>query len=123
MSSGQLVVKKEEASFSFPPKRSSIDLTAKTSGSKKRKIDGVMDLSLENLGAEDIPRNLVSFSQAVGVSVVFPFAFFFLPFLTSFLFRVSDHISADVRIWDERVEQVLKEQEIMWKETNKDLLK
>lgn len=84
MSSGQLVVKKEKVSSSFPLKRTSIDLTVKTSGSKKRKIVGVVDLSLENLEEEDALRKLVSFSQGVSFNVFYPFTLFFLPFLTSF---------------------------------------
>lgn len=41
----------------------------------------------------------------------------------SFLFHVSNHISANLKFQDERVEQVLKEQDNMWKETNEDFLK
>lgn len=48
---------------------------------------------------------------------------FFLLFLPSFLCQVSDHISANLSIHAERAEQVLKDQEIMWKAANKDLLK
>lgn len=41
----------------------------------------------------------------------------------SFLFQFSDQISADLRIQFERVEQAIKEQEIVWKKTNDDILK
>ena len=62
------MVKKEKSTPSLPPKRAHIDLTTKTLGSQKRKIDEVTDLHLENLGAEEALRKLVTFSQAVSIS-------------------------------------------------------
>ena len=41
----------------------------------------------------------------------------------SFLYQVSDHASTELRIYIERAEQALKEQEKMWKATNEYLLK
>lgn len=54
---------------------------------------------------------------------IFLFTFYTSLLLMSFLFQVSDYISADMRIRDEKVEQVIKEKEKMWKAINEDLLK
>ena len=64
---------------------------------------------MENLGVEDTLRMLVSFSQAISTTIILLFTYCSLLLIMYFLFQVSDHISLDMRIQDERAEQVLKE--------------
>ena len=104
MSSGQMVVKNEKVSSSFPIKRTFINLTLKTLGCKKRKTARTVGLSLENLEVEDALQKLVSFSLDVSANIILLFVLYFFPFLMSFLFQVSDHISANLRIQAKRVE-------------------
>lgn len=109
MSSAQLVVKKENSSYSLPLNRNSIDLMVKTPGLRKRKTTKVTDLSLENLRAESALLKLVSFSQVVRASVTSLFIFYLLLFLMLFLFQVSDHAFADLKIRAEKAELALME--------------
>lgn len=79
-----------------------------------------MELSLEKLRVEDALHKLASFAQAVRMNM---FSLYIVTFISHlFWFQVSDHISAELRI-REKGEQVLKEQEKAWKETNEDLIK
>lgn len=61
MTSGLIMVKKEKAASSLLLKRDHVDLTVKTPGSWKRIVEAI-DLSMENLGAEEALRKLDSFS-------------------------------------------------------------
>ena len=70
-------MKMEKSSSSLPPKRSTIDLTLKTPGSRKRKTDESTGLSLESLGAEEALLKLVSFLQAVSVGFILRLIFYF----------------------------------------------
>ncbi|XP_042758261.2 uncharacterized protein LOC111907220 isoform X1 [Lactuca sativa] len=111
ISTGQLVIKKEKASSSLPPKRTSIYLTVKTPGSKKRKSAGTTNLGLKNLGVEEALLKLISFSQFVSI---FKLISTILLFTCHDLPQVADHVSRsteDIRIRAEWAEHALKEQD------------
>ena len=78
MSSGQIFVKKKKIRSFIPLKKTNIDLTKKTPGSRKKKTLEATSLSLENIVAKDAPQRLVSFSQDLGVSLTF--VIYTLPF-------------------------------------------
>lgn len=84
MSNGQMVVKKDKTSSSLPIMRAHVDLTVKTTGSKKRKNVNPADLSLENLRVEDALRKLIFFSQAISTNIILLLTFLLLLILMFF---------------------------------------
>lgn len=117
-SGGQLVVIKERASSSLPPKMRSIDLNVKTSRSKKKKSSGAHDFGPENLAVEEALLKLISFSQSISS---FELLLVLLYFTYNDLLQVADHVSQsneDLWLRVERAEHALKEQD----GTNRDLI-
>lgn len=68
MLGGIVVVDKENTYSSRPPKRVVSDLSMKTPRSKRIKLSEIPDLILENLGAEEVIKKLITFSQAISIS-------------------------------------------------------
>lgn len=84
MSSGLNMVKKENFASSLPSKKAHIDLNVMTLGSQKWKTVEALDLRLENHESEEALRKLISFSQAVIISLAMILVFLILYILISF---------------------------------------